>query len=611
MSGPRFSLLGSLEVTIPAGPLPIMAKRLRALLAILLLHSGQVVSIDRIIDGIWPGGPPRSVVENIRTYVWQLRSLLFEPAQRGRLESHPGGYRLRVHAEELDLLQFSSLASGGRRALQVGDYATASVLLGEAIALWRGTPLPELELGLTIRAKLVALEEQRWHVQTDWIKARLALGEHDQLVPTLRELLGERPLDEGLWCALMTALHSMGRSGQALAAFHEARQVLVQELGVEPGPELRSVHDAILRGDEVVGFHRFSSSTLLPGCGTPCQLPESGTKLVGREEEVRRVCGLVWQGDSGWTRRKVVLLSGLPGAGKTATAVAAATAVRGAFPDGQLYLDLRGSSGAPLDMAESVATLLRGFGINPEAMGADVERGRLLCLSLLARRRMLLVLDDAPDVDHVGPLVPGLGRSLIIVTSRRWLASIDPDLHLRVEPLTIGQALTMLGTIIGPERVDREAAAALAIVESCGRLPWPIRIVGRRLATRPAHPLYILARRLAVREQLLDELSMDGHSMRGLLETSYRALGSGMRECFQMLGLCDPTTISATRLGELLRRPVHLADRELESLVHEGLLCPGTTCHGVPMYWMPSVLHAYALERLAADGPRRQARPDP
>jgi DNA-binding SARP family transcriptional activator len=601
----RFYLLGPLEVMTSSGPLPIRAKRLRALLAILLLNAGQVVSIDRIVDGIWPEQPPRSVVENIRTYVSQLRSLLHRASDRRRLESHPGGYRLVADLEELDLLRFTSLAAHGRHALQVGDYASATVLLGEAMELWRGAPLPELDLGPAIRAKTVALEEQRWRVQIDWINARLALGEHAELAATLRELIGERPLDEGLWCCLVTALYSMGRTGEALAAFAEARQTFVNELGIEPGPELRKIQAAVLRGDEVVSAHRFASGGALQGGATPHQLPAaSGPAFVGRQEELAQVRQLVEEATPGPGRPRVVLVSGPPGVGKSATAVAAASAVRSSFPDGQLYLDLKGSTGSPLEVADAVASLLSGFGIKPEAIPDGVSRCRSLYRSMLARRRMLLLLDDAADADQVVPLIPGPGRSLVIVTSRRWLGCVEADAHIGLEPLACQEALAMFGSIVGPERVEEEPGASMAIVEACGRLPSAIRIAGARLAARPKHPLRVLAERLTTQDRLLDELSLNGLSMRRQLEGSYQTLEPGMQKCFRVLSVFNPNNITAADLGELLRLPVHAADRELEGLVHEGLLSPGMTYQGIPTYWMPTVLHTYARERLAIEGPK-------
>jgi len=596
----RFSLLGPLEVTTDAGPLPIRAKRLRALLAILLLHAGQVVPIERIVDGIWPEEPPRSVVENIRTYVSQLRSMLEGAAgRRRRLESHPGGYRLLADPEELDLLRFTSLAADGRRALQMGDCSGAAMLLTEALELWRGAPLPELDLGPAIRAKTLALEEQRWRIQLDWITARLALGEHAELVPTMRELLGERPLDEGLWCGLVTALYSLGRTGEALAALAEARKTCVEELGIEPGPELRRLHAAVLKGDELAGGHRATPAALRDR-GTLHQLPPSGPAFVGREEELSTIRQLA-QG-RGRDRLRVVVLSGPPGVGKSTTAVAAAMDVQAWFPDGQLYLDLHGSNGSPLEVAEAVACLLGAFDIRREAMPEGISRRRSLYRSLLARRRMLILLDDAADEDQVLPLIPGPGPSLVIVTSRRWLGQVDADGRLGLEPLSLEEAVRMLGSIVGAERVEREPAASRAIVEACGRLPSAIRIAGTRLAARPKHPLLVLAERLSARTRLLDELSLNGFSMRRQLEPSYRTLDPRMQLCFRVLSVLNPNNITAAGVGELLRLPVHAADRALEGLVHEGLLSPGLTYQGIPTYWMPTVLHTYAWELHAVEG---------
>nr|WP_083466078.1 BTAD domain-containing putative transcriptional regulator [Kibdelosporangium sp. MJ126-NF4]CEL13030.1 putative regulatory protein [Kibdelosporangium sp. MJ126-NF4]CTQ98716.1 putative regulatory protein [Kibdelosporangium sp. MJ126-NF4] len=592
----RFYVLGQLEIVASRGPVAIRAKRLRALLAILLLNTAQVVPIDRIIEGIWPDQPPRSALENVRTYVSQLRHLLCAADDRERLQSHPGGYRLLVDPEELDLLRFTTLVADGRQALQSGDHSGAAVLLGEAIDLWRGAPLPELELGPTIRAKTVALEEQRWQVQVDWITARLTLGEHAELVAVLRELIGERSLDERLWCCLVTALYAMGRTGEALSAFAEARQVFITELGIEPGPELRRVQAAVLGGEEIHGGPRLSGAPSVSG--TPHQLPAGGTGFVGRTEEHERVRELVEN-----HQHQAILFSGPPGVGKTASAIATSTAVGSTFADGQLFLDLRGSSGESVNPADAVGLLLGGLGVTPDAVPDNPERRITLYRTLLAERRMLVLLDDAADTAQVLPLLPGPGHSLVVVTSRRWLAGVESAAHLHLEPLSHTEALTMLAGVIGQRRVDDERAAAEQIVEACGRLPAAIRIAAARLAARPRHSLQVLAERLAVPALVLDELIVDGLSVRRLFEVSYQGLAPRTRACFRMLSQFDAEHITADGLGELLRLPVHEADRELERLLHEGLLSPGSTDDGVPNYHMPVVLHTFAQERYAVEGP--------
>lgn len=612
----RFQVLGPLEVTTSAGPLVISAKRPRALLAILLLHANEVVSIDRIIDGLWPGEPPRSALENVRTYVSQLRWLLGRAdngrtdnggaagereGSKARLESHPAGYRLLTAPEELDLLRFGTLAASGSRALQFTDYSSAAFLLGEAIELWRGAPLPELELGPAVRARTVALEEWRWRIQTDWIRARFALGQHAELVAVLREIIGERPFDESLRCLLMTALCAIGRTSDALSAFAEARQTLVHELGIDPGPELRRVQAAILNGD-VITAQQHPSIVIPPYAQIPHLLPASGPGFVGREAELRKIRGLVDGAPPDPARyATVVVIGGPPGVGKTATAVAAAARMAAEYPHGQLYVDLGASTGRPLSVGDAVARLLTGFGISPETTSVSTDRCQSLYRSLLAERRMLVLLDDAVDDEQVLPLIPSSGQSLVLVTSRRYLVGMGCHARLNLEPLSDEDALGMLGRIVGAQRISDEPAAALAIVRACGGLPSAIQIAGARLAALAGHPLQVLADRLADTDRVLDELSLDGLSLSESFAASYRSLNPAAQRCFRMLGVLDPDHITATAVGKLLRLSAALADRQLECLVHEGLLRPARNDHAVPTYCMPTVLHTYARNCLSID----------
>ncbi|TYK52423.1 AfsR/SARP family transcriptional regulator [Actinomadura decatromicini] len=604
----RYYVLGPLEVVGPGGlPIVINAKRIRALLAILLLHPGRVVTLDRIIDGIWDDAPPRSAVENVRTYTCQLRTILRGSGHRDRLDSHPGGYRLHTHPEELDLQRFTTLVGNGQLALRSGGYANAVTLLGDAIGLWRGTPLAELELGAEMRAKTVALEELRWQAQTDWINARLALGERAGLVAPLQELIGERPLDEGLWCSLVMVLHAIGRTSEALAAFAQARERLVRELGVEPGPALRKVHAAVLEGAAVLDVawpeRRWTTSAVL----TPRQLPGAPT-LIGRDAEVARVRALVDRTDRGAVDHvPTVLVSGVPGVGKSATAVAAGRAVCGAHPDGEIYLDLRGSTAEPRSPSDAIAELLGTLGLMPEAIPRTWDGRQALYRSVLAERRALIVLDDAADANQVISLLPGLGRSLLIVTSRRWLVGIRADVHLALEPLSVSAAVQMLSHLIGVDRTEREYAAATAIVEACGRLPAAIRIVGARLAARPRHPLRFLAENLRDGERVLDELVVDGMSLRRLFDTSRQALDPACRRAFGMCGRLASDRITAADLGAALGLPAFAADRLLERLVHEGLLISREPESGVPTYHLPRILGLYARECFARDVEREKA----
>jgi predicted ATPase len=464
--------------------------------------------------------------------------------------------------------------------------------------------------GAAVRAKIVALEERRWQVQTEWISARLALGQHDGLVPLLREFIGERPLDENLRGLLMTALYAMGRTGEALAAFTDARQTLIHELGVDPGPELRRVQAAMLRGDVITTAPR-DASTVVQYPSIPHHLPPTRLQLVGREAELDDIAALVDEHDPDPAKRaRVVVISGPPGIGKTAAAAAAAARVSRAFPHGQLYVDLGGSSGdQPLSVDDAIASLLTGFGIAPETTSERGERCRSLYRLLLAERRMAVVLDDAADAAQVLLLIPSSGQSLVIVTSRRYLAGIGCDLRLKPEALSDEDGLHLLRAIVGAKRVVAEPAAALAIVRACGGLPSAIEIAAARLAALPGHRLQFLADRLAVRDRVLDELSLDGLSLTDSFATSYISLDTRSQRCFRTLGMLDPDYITGKDLAEPLKLSVRSADRQLEHLVHEGLLQPALADQDGPKYRMPTVLHAYARTRLSMEGAGLRPRP--
>lgn len=596
----KYAVLGPLELVSTAGPINIRGKRVRALLGILLMSSGQLVSIDRMIDDIWLDDPPRSAVENIRTYVYQLRALLDHGPGHSVLESQPGGYRLNVDPDDLDVTRFLRLVDEAREARRNGQLDTVAALLGDALALWRGAPLAGLELSQAMHAKAVALEEQRWQVEADRILARLALGEAGELVAPLRALVGERPLDERLWCLLLRALTLTGRTGEAVTTFSEARQTLVRELGIEPGPELRSIHASLLRGDAKAAVAPSRpQADIIPA---PHQLPTSSADLVGRTEMLEQIHRLAQRSAAATKVATTVLVSGPPGVGKTALAVTAAGQLRSDLPDGEIYVDLRGFTGDPVDPGDALATMLTAIGIPPNAIPDGIEGRRLLYRSLLAERRMLILLDDAAESRQVLPLLPGASGSVLIVASRRRLTSVRAPLRLTLDQLAAEQAIQMLADAIGQDRVSADPVAAERIVEACGRLPGAIRTAAARLSARPSHPIAMLADRLSQGSGTLDEFTIDGASMREEFDRSYQALGPQARCCFQALASCPADAITAGRVAAVTRLALSTADRELENLVCEGLLATGVRFDGTPTFRMPSLLHLYARERQQAEG---------
>ncbi len=597
----KYRVLGPIELETSAGLIRIHSSCIQSMLATLLMSPRQVVPVERIIDDMWPEQPPRSAVENVRTYVYQLRRLLDSHGRHSILKSVPGGYQFDIDLDELDLTHFLRLAGEGHRALRADDHVQAAARLNDALQLWRAAPLSGLSLSRAMRAKTVALEEQHSQVQVDWIQARIGLNEAADVIVPLRGLLAERPLDERLWCLLMRSLAFSGRLSESLAVFDEARRTLAQELGSEPGPELRALHADLLRGDLAPPPEQPAQA--VERGQVPHQLPASTRQLVGRHAELGLIDDLARQVRSGELNHPAtVLVSGMPGVGKTALAVTAVERLREFLPDGELYLNLSDWRGKEVDPWGAMSRMLDAFGVPAGSIPQSADSRRSLYRSVLAERCALVVIDGARDDEQVAPLIPGPGRSMVLVTSRRRLTRIYADLRINLDVLGTEDALTLLANMIGAERVAAEPEAAGAVVTACGGLPAVLRVAGARLASRAAHPIQVLAERLRDGESLLDEFSLDGFSVRDEFDRSYYALSPQLRRHFRAVGALPPEAISAAAVGRVAHTSALAADRVLEALTSEGMLAAQLSETGTPSYRLPVVLHAYARERLAREG---------
>jgi DNA-binding SARP family transcriptional activator len=283
----RFEVHGPLDVTGQDGSIRVAGRGRRALLAMLLLHAGRPLTLSALVDGIWAESPPRSAVANIRTYVCDVRRMLQRVGDSpARLAAIPVGYRFDVGQDELDLLRFRQLQADGWRAVRRHDARRAAARFGRALRLWRGHALEDITgLGAAVAAHLVSLEEQRLAVATSWVDARLALGHHHELVPVLRRMVADRPLNEQTRGQLMTALHVAGRTADALAAFREARRLATEELGIEPGHDLQQVHAAILTGGPLP-VRRFGTATPGPGAVAGARAATAAGGQAGRAQGV-------------------------------------------------------------------------------------------------------------------------------------------------------------------------------------------------------------------------------------------------------------------------------------------------------------------------------------
>jgi DNA-binding SARP family transcriptional activator len=591
-----FNVLGPLEVRV-AGARVEFGRKPAAVLALLLLHANSWVTLDAIVDALWEGDAPVSADRNVRTYVWQLRHRVPPAAGGARIQSRPGSYRIVVEPAELDALAVAELAAGGRQALAGGDPALARERFAAALGLWRGGPYGELS-GDAARIAAAGLTELRWELRQRLADALLELGEPAEAVTLLRPLTTEEPLREGLWTALVRALHRAGRRGEALAAFRQAHRLLRDELGVEPGAELREAHREALAGAEPAR----------PAGPRPVEprrtnsLPRDVPDFVGRVAELAALRSLA--GDAGPAVR-VALIDGMAGAGKTALAVHVAHQLASCYPDAQLYVDLCGHApaGDPVDPAEALAGLLRAVGLDRDLPPGTEERAALW-RSVLADRQVLLVLDDAAGAAQVRPLLPGDGRSLVLVTSRVRLAALDGAEGVTLGMLSAREALRLLGAAAGSPRVDREQAAAAEVVRQCGQLPAAIRIAAAWLRRRPAWTVALLAEWLAEEPGRLTALRAEDRSLESMFAGSCDRLPPAARRLFRLLGLAGGRDVDVAAAAALAGTDLAAAEPVLEHLLDQHLLdqqAAGT-------YALHPLLAAYGCQLALAEEPLAERR---
>jgi DNA-binding SARP family transcriptional activator len=593
----RFAVLGPLLAEVGGKKLKINGTRRQVLLGALLIHPSQALRQSELIDALWPEQPPRSAIHNIRTYVSELRRLIrrHDPGA-DPLVSTAGGYRLDVETDQLDLLEFRLVQAEAEQAQATGDHTRALANLDRAMKLWRGRPLEGIEVGDWLSSRLLALEERRWSIMVSWADLRIAIGHHDVMVPVLAEMVTQRPLEERAWELLIRARYAGGRTAEALSTYSQARQTFIDELGIEPGIGLRKLHTAILNGTVEIGPSPGppGAEVITPGA-VPHELPRRPPDFVGRDGVVSKLvdtartvsqrCAPVTGGTS------VVALHGRPGVGKSATAIVAAHEMRQLFPDGQLYASLAGETAT----ADALEGLLSGFLLASSALPHSLEGRLALYRSLLADRRMLIVLDEAGDVDQIQSLLPASGWSLVVVTSRRRLDDLGSSWQLGLGPLPDQEAKCLLGTITGPVRVAAEPEAAARIVEACEGLPLAVRIAGARLAANPRSPLGALANRLARPDARLDELTFGGRDLRDAFRESYESLDAEVRAAFRQLGGSAHELITADHAGDVLDVPASVVNRVLDRLLEHNLLEPGVL-EGQPGYRMSGLVQAYARE---------------
>ncbi|MEQ4305311.1 tetratricopeptide repeat protein [Plantactinospora sp. B6F1] len=593
----RFSVLGPVVAHGADGPVILGPARQRTVLATLLVEPGVVVSPEQLVDRVWGERPPRRARETLHTYLSRLRTVLGE-ASGPVLVRQAHGYVLDVDPAAVDLHHFRILASGARSARD----EEAVDLWSDALTLWRGTPFADVDSDW-LRAVAAGLERERLAAMLDRNDVLLRRGEYARLIPELSAAVQAHPLDERLAGQLMLSLYAAGRQADALAQFRLLHGRLVDEVGSDPGPTLRELHERILRHDPTLGpttavgaagpaapLGAVPGSSAPPGerrsepprrAQRPAQLPADVTNFTGRTASLRRLDTLLAAstGDQAPNAVVIAAIGGTAGVGKTALAVHWAHRVADRFPDGQLYVNLRGyDPEQPMPAAEALACFLTALGVTGQDIPLNPKERAARYRSEVAGRRMLILLDNAATVAQVRMLLPGTGSCLVVVTSRDSLAGlvvVDGAHRLDLDLLAPAEAVGLLRRLVGA-RAEAEPVATAVLAEQCARLPLALRVAAELAVSRPHSTLAELAAELTDRRSRLDLLDAGGDpyaAVREVFSWSIQHLPPDAADTFRVLGLhpgadLDPYAVAALAGTDLDRTRRSLTALARAHLVH-------------------------------------------
>jgi DNA-binding SARP family transcriptional activator/tetratricopeptide (TPR) repeat protein len=558
----EYRILGPLEIRLEERVLPLAGERQQKLLAVLLLNAGVVVPFDQLITDLWEDPPPTARRQIFNSAVAVRR--VVERGDGGRLVTTAHGYRLEQGKDRLDVDAFHAGLRDAESAAASGEAAAAVSLFQNALDLWRGPLLAGLDAE-SIEAARQGLAEQRLGAVERLAGLLLDLDELTSVIRLLTGQVAEHPLREPLRLTLMRALRRAGRQADALATFEEARVLLADELGVDPGPELRELHQDILRSDAATG-------PLIPSTRGPCFLPYGTPDFTGRAVDVDRVTAAITNGSAG--APAIVSVEGMGGIGKTALAVHVARALLEDYPDGQYFVDLRGFTEEERPMTADLAldVLLRQSGVPPEQIPIDPHERGDRWRERAAGRSVLLVLDNAADATQVRSLLPGSPDSLVLVTSRNQLVDLDGATPVALEVLPTDESVDLFRRVAGGTRVDGETEAIATVVGLCGGLPLAIRIAAARFRRRRTWTLAYLADQLRDQQRRTRTLTSDNRSVAGVIALSYRQLSPASRRLFRLLALVPGADVDAFASAALAGMSVTEAEDCLEELLECNLL---------------------------------------
>jgi DNA-binding SARP family transcriptional activator/transcriptional regulator with XRE-family HTH domain len=614
--------LGPLGAWQSGMPLSLGPPAQRAVLGLLLLDPGALVRRDTIIDVLWGDAPPRTAAGLVQAHVSRIRRLLGQGEFAGTagtyrvLDSVSGAYRLRLSRNELDLLVFRDLAARAGAAQASGDVMTAADLYDHAVGLWRGDPFADVD-ALRANPGVTAVKQELARVLLMYAEVACTLGQPDRVLRRLQALADAEPLNELAHASLVIALAGAGQQAAAVRVYQDVRVRLDRELGLYPDEELSEAYLRVLRRDVRAGNGGRAGARppALAAAGhvVPRQLPAAPRGFTGRARELAALCGLLKRESREASGVVIAALTGMAGIGKTALAVHWAHRVADQFPDGQLFVNLRGSSlsGVPVTPAEAVRSFLTALGARPARIPADTDGQAALYRTLLVDRRMLIVLDNAQDAEQVRPLLPGSPGCLVMVTSRNrltGLAAAEGAHLITLGALADSESRDLLSANLGIERARAEPAAVSELIALCGCLPLALCDVAARAVARPGLPLSALVAEMQDARGRLDVLDTgeSATSVRVVFSWSRAKLGHQASRMFRLLGIHPGPDITVSTAASLVGLPRGQAYLALAELCDEHLL----TEHAPGRYGFHDLLRAYAAERARSsdsDAERRAA----
>jgi DNA-binding SARP family transcriptional activator/tetratricopeptide (TPR) repeat protein len=638
----RYRILGSLTVQGTDGRPCSFERRHSRILAVLLLSPNQVVSRDYLIDAVWDETPPATAGRQLQNCVSQLRQLLPSPGSwKQAISAEAAGYRLRLEVGELDAQVFAAGVAEAQREQAAGQIDGAATKMRQALSLWQGPALTGLA-GRAIEAGSARLNEQRLTTWEDCLELDLRQGRHHGIIGELMQLTAAHPLRERAAGLLMRALHGSGRQVESLHAYDRLRRRLAEDLGLDPGPELQHLYLSILRGtasapatSSPAGSAGSAGSAGLVGSeggiatgaaslgrgvggGEPGgaarplalrQLPAPVRHFVGRDFALGELDQLI--GAAGQESVGISVIHGTGGIGKTALAVRWAHRAAPRFPGGQLFVNLRGFDPAqePMTPAEAIRCFLDAFAVPADQIPVSFEAQASLYRTLAAERALLIVLDNARDVDQVRPLLPGNSRCVVIVTSRNeltGLVAVEGARPLTLGLLTTGEARRLLASHLGQARLDAEPAATAELVTRCAQLPLALAIIAARAAAHPTFPLATFSAELADTRRRLD--AVDGgdefSQVRSVFSWSYQRLSTRAAHLFRLLGLQRGADVTVPAAASLAGVPVDQARQLLGDLARAHLV----TEHQRGRFTFHDLLSAYATELASNHDPENERR---